>query len=348
MKRAILIILIILMTVTLNAKAIRIVLMGDNRPSGEASQPYIFHKMLKKMAALKPDAIISTGDIISGYTDDAEKIKSMFDEFDDTIKIVGDIPFYVVPGNHDMVYAREPRKEYIRRYGKTYYSFNMENCHFIMLSSEEPGERGRIAGEQLKWLKADLKKYKDKKMHRFVCVHQPFYPRIAHVGNSLDQFPGQRDKIVSLLKKNNIEMTICGHIHIYNYCVVDGFHQIITGGAGAPPYASTYEKGGFYHFVYMIVDGDYVDYRLVIMENEMDIAAKFRRQKKFAEAEKIIQKAFTLVPNHPEPHIAATLLHHYRGDEEKFNQQFQQLLVFKNNDKEKALLDLAITLYYSD
>ncbi|MCP4156366.1 MAG: tetratricopeptide repeat protein, partial [bacterium] len=39
---------------------------------------------------------------------------------------------------------------------------------------------------------------------------------------------------------------------------------------------------------------------------------------------------------------------HYRGDEEKFNQQFQQLLVFKNNDKEKALLDLAITLYYSD
>lgn len=92
---------------------------------------------------------------------------------------------------------------------------------------------GDIVPQLLNWLAADLAANRDKAV--FVFGHEPAYPYSwqRHYGDSLDQYPGNRDAFWNLLEAEGVEAYFCGHTHQYaTRQPIGEVWQIDTGAAG--------------------------------------------------------------------------------------------------------------------
>ncbi len=164
------------------------------------------------------------------------------------------MPVKHVIGNHEVTGGKIAREFFEKILGKTYYSFDYKNAHFVILDCEFAGDYHRIGDQQFDWLKKDLASAKGKYDHIFVFAHEPLYPVDGHIGSSLDKYPAHRDRLADLLR-NAGAVFFAGHEHLYDYSVHDGLIQVITGGGGAPLYKSKKGTGDFYHFVVVKIDG---------------------------------------------------------------------------------------------
>jgi hypothetical protein len=130
---------------------------------------------------------------------------------------------------------------------ETTYSWDYGNAHFIalnqywdggtMLGSDNATD-GDIAPALYSWLAADLTA--NTKQFVFVFGHEPAFPYTRHVGNSLDQYPNNRDAFWSLLEGENVQAYFCGHTHYYSKHQGDESHvgdvwQLDVGNAGNDP-----------------------------------------------------------------------------------------------------------------
>ncbi len=303
--------------------ALSFVVMGDNRPADpfHPEQPYIYHKIVRTAVSLKPELILNTGDLVVGYdATSPERASREFDDFERATKPIRDhdIPLYITMGNHSG-YTPFARAEFSRRYrdkasGRLYYSIDRGNCHFIVLSSELEGEQAQISGAQLAWLKNDLEGAAGK--HIFILLHRPLYPKIKHLDNCLNAHPEERDQLAQLLKQHQVEMVFVGHVHVYNYSVIDGLGQITAGGSGAP-LSGTLAEGGFNHFFQVIVRGDDIDYRLLPVTNETLLATDLLERGYPEGALAMAEIAMETVPGHPQPYIIAALSHAVAAQEQQ-------------------------------
>jgi len=77
--------------------------------------------------------------------------------------------------------------------------------------------RGNIPrnGPQFAWLEEHLALL-DPAKKIFAFGHEPAYPEHAHVGDSLDQFPSDRNALWSVFDNNSVEAYFCGHTHWYS------------------------------------------------------------------------------------------------------------------------------------
>ncbi|MBU0943803.1 MAG: metallophosphoesterase [Proteobacteria bacterium] len=294
-------------------QVLNFVVMGDNRPADvfRPEQPYIYHKVVAAAVALNPALILNTGDLVFGYdTLSQEKATEEFDDFEAATAPIREkgIPLYITMGNHSG-YTEFARQAFRNRYenqdtGRLYYSFDVKNSHFIILCSELENEESQITGEQMEWLKMDLKGTKDK--HIFVLLHKPLYPKIKHLEDSMNKHPEKRDALADLFKQYNVDMVFVGHVHVYNFSVVSGLNQIIAGGSGAP-LAGTLGEGGFNHFFHVIINGDDIDYRLLPLQNEVLLATQLISEGRIQGAISLAEKAIEILPAHPMPNIIATV-----------------------------------------
>ncbi len=337
MKKLLTVIFIIL-SISLFAKSFSFAVMGDNRPSYKY-QPYVYYKITKEIADLKPDFIVSTGDIIAGHVDDPAVIDSMYQDFVKASHFISYIPLYIAPGNHEETDEKPLKPIYLKHFKKTYFSFQYDNSYFIILNSSEPKQKYRITGKQFRWLKKQLSKAKKGEyQHIFVFVHHPLYPKISHIGTSLDKYPEERDKLAKLLKEYNVETVFCGHVHIYNESIIDGLHQYIIGGGGAPLYADTYKDGGFYHFMLVTVEGNDTNYAIIPVDNELELAIKFYNKGDMQQAQYYLSKAIDFMPNHPEVLFTRYLL---VKDKKILKNDIYNLIVQRLKSKYKADMGLA-------
>ena len=133
---------------------------------------------------------------------------------------------------------------------ETTYSFDYQNAHFVMLNeycdtAGDTATDGDVPDHLYNWLAADLAA--TDKTHIFVFGHEPAFPqpdadngRSRHVGDSLDQYPANRDRFWSLLRDWEVVTYITGHTH--NYSAVqendvwqlDAGHSRGAGDLGAP------------------------------------------------------------------------------------------------------------------
>lgn len=315
-----------------NATPFNFVVMGDNRPADifRPEQPYMYWKVVKKAVDLNPALILNTGDIVLGYDaktfDMAEKEYDAFDKPTSLI-IENNIPLYITKGNHSG-YTGPASKTFDKRYsnkpaGNLYYSVDLHNCHFVVLCSEIKGEEAQVTNKQLMWLEEDLQKAAGK--HIFVVLHRPLYPKIKHLDDSMNKYPEKRDKLAAVLKKYKVDMVFAGHVHIYNFSVENGLSQIIAGGSGAP-LAGKLEDGAFNHFFNVIVNGDSVDYRLIPLPNEVAQATELMQEGWTRGAISLAQKAEELVPDHPMPHIIATVGYKRTGQKSESDAEIAKLI----------------------
>ncbi len=223
--------------------------------------PNFFKALLDYVAAFGPgDFMVSPGDITLG-ADTRWSIDQV---------LGADYLWFPMVGNHDFgsadmtfieQYTYDPNGDLEPNIvswgpeacGKTNYSFDFKNAHFVALNvycNEEAawGIDGSITDSVYEWLAADLEA--TQKKHIFVFGHEPAFPQpdaktgdLRHLYESLDQYPSARDRFWELLQTHQVVAYIHGHTHTYSAIKIDGIWQLDAGhsmGTRAAPSPGTF------------------------------------------------------------------------------------------------------------
>ncbi len=205
-------------------------------------RPGVFPTGLKKLNLLKPEFVMSVGDLIEGYTEDLDELNRQWDEFEGFIDLL-EAPFFYLPGNHDIT-NKVMENVWKERFGPTYYHFIYHDVLFLCLNSEDDARgsgRGTIMQLQLDYIKKVLEENQEVRW-TMVFMHQPLWNQNAP--NEL--WP----KVEKLLegRKHNVYV---GHHHRYvRYERNNGIYTILaTTGGGSGMRGTAF--GEFDHVVWI-------------------------------------------------------------------------------------------------
>lgn len=173
--------------------------------------------------------------------------------------------WYPVVGNHeaetpaDMIWIRNEFASlpYLVNSGppgsvETTYSFDYGNAHFVAINEYYDGESdtgtdGDVVPALREWLQADLMANTRKWV--FVLGHEPAYPQpdmhwgdARHVGDSLDQYPENRDAFWGMLQSHYVATYLTAHSHRYSRFWRDSVWQVDTGEARGAGYYGTFVR----------------------------------------------------------------------------------------------------------
>jgi len=224
------------------------VVIGDTRPNKSAKSDFSpFCAQLDQISKYRPALVINVGDLIYGYGGAAtDAAWTKYDSIIDASKLT----YHQIPGNHD-VFSKKAEVEYGKLFHSLYYSFDYQNCHFVMLDNAEKAVWGNITDAQLTWLKKDLSA--NKKPMVFVFMHLP-----AWVENKIDRkyYVFWRDTLHPLFRASRVAAVFGGHIHTFGPTqTFDGIPYYITGGGGAELDKWYKDHGGNFHFMLVNVSG---------------------------------------------------------------------------------------------
>lgn len=105
----------------------------------------IFEVAVEQLRLLRPELIVSVGDLIEGGTVDREQLAREWDSFDQRAARAR-APVFRVGGNHDLTNP-VMWEVWEERYGQRYYHFVYKNTLFLVLDTEDnpPDEQQRIS-----------------------------------------------------------------------------------------------------------------------------------------------------------------------------------------------------------
>jgi hypothetical protein len=236
------------------------VVIGDTRPRVESEDFHIFRGLIDKVNEAKPAFAINLGDLIYGY---GMRKKTQWDKYEQVTKAF-QMPYYQLPGNHD-TFSASARREYGRRFGKFYYSFNYGGCHFVTLDTCEKIRWGYIGNTQWEWLKADLATNTCKPV--FVFTHFPVWEQERIKPAYFDFW---KQNLHPLFREAGVAAVFGGHYHCYGPTLeMDGIRYFITGGGGAELLPDYRKSGGEHHFMKVKVTGGRMDLRVVTSKGEL-------------------------------------------------------------------------------
>lgn len=155
--------------------------------------------------------------------------------------------------------VRTPLKNYTNQDGPTgtqrvCYTWDYGNAHFIAMnqywnggptegtgtdiSKDDTAAAGDVVAALRTWLADDLAA--NTKPFVFVFGHEPAFPANRHVGDSLDQYPANRDVFWQVLEDADVQAFFVGHTHYYSKHLGDkdgigDVWQFDAGNAGNDP-----------------------------------------------------------------------------------------------------------------
>ena len=164
-------------------------------------------------------------------------------------------PLFAAFGNHE---NRE--YELFEKYlGKREYAFADRNSYFIILDNSE----NELTDKQFEWFEKCLiegQKYE----HRFVVMHKPaFIPYFQ--SHLVVKSSGEKwiYRFRGLCTKYKVDIVFCGHYHMFKHEKIDGVDYIVTGGGGGTiPFEIPESDGGYFHYVRVLVDNEYVGFEV--------------------------------------------------------------------------------------
>lgn len=188
-------------------------LWGGNRPG-------IFEDAIDKLNLLQPQFVISVGDLIDGKTHDAAIIDKQWKEFTGKVNSLS-MPFFYVPGNHDIGNA-DMENEWKKRFGQPYYHFVYKNVLFLIVDTQDKGVSG-IKEDQIKYFQKAIDDNPNVRW-TFLFMHRP-------VWQGENQKEEGYEKIEAALKGHNYTL-FSGHHHTYRYVVKNGQKHFVLGTTG--------------------------------------------------------------------------------------------------------------------
>ena len=226
------------------------VVFGDSQGSFGYVWPVApnFDNMLRLINEIDVPMAVHVGDFYVGDSLLAMEVDSQAKRFLSDMEVL-DITWWPVMGNHDAIGdGWDITKDMIFQGGSTYYSFDTEDSHFVILDAFVPGYEYRVSEEQLAWLENDLNK--TNKPHIFVFAHTPLHSLGDHFDGSLDVDIELRDRLANMLVEKGVDVFFNGHEHSYASFEYRGLMQVTTGGAGGQlrSLATLAELGGKYGY----------------------------------------------------------------------------------------------------
>jgi hypothetical protein len=226
-----------------NSADMSIWVVGDSG-TGEIDQALVHTAMRGYVARTNRyiDHYIHVGDMAYGDGTDVQFQHNFFEPYQETLRntvcwpsmgnheghtsrgISGFGPYYdayVVPTRGEVGGAPSGTE--------AYYSFDIEDAHFICLDSHDLDRSPDAAMAQ--WLRADLEQAKGKWMIAF--WHHPPYTKGSHDSDLENQLIEMRENFMPILESAGVDLTLTGHSHIYERSMLmDGAYATPTVGEG--------------------------------------------------------------------------------------------------------------------
>ena len=152
------------------------VAFADPQTADNTDLSYFRDDVAAELAGVEALFGLTAGDVVD---DDL----SLYERHNDIVATIG-LPWWNVPGNHDMDYDalndRHATDTFKRVFGPTYYSYDYGQVHFVGLDNvdyegeAEGGYRGYVSKQQIDWLRNDLEYVPEDKLI-VVVTHIPLY-----------------------------------------------------------------------------------------------------------------------------------------------------------------------------
>jgi len=236
------------------------VIIGDR--TGGANVQETFRLAVDQLNLLQPEFVINVGDMIEGYSDDAADLNAEWEDVDRMLESL-EMPFFRTPGNHDI--ANQTAAEvWLDRYGARMYHFVYKDVLFLVLNSEDtPREAPEDIREKIELynrLQTEDPALAQEMLAEFMAdsavvmgLSQPVDfsdEQVAFVARTLEQNADVRWTFLFLhepawenpapsftaiqdLLKDRKHSFFAGHLHYYDYDLIDGSEHITMGPAGA-------------------------------------------------------------------------------------------------------------------
>jgi UDP-2,3-diacylglucosamine pyrophosphatase LpxH len=147
-----------------DAGPLRFAVIGDHTGVG---RPGVFDQAMVQLSWVRPDFVLSVGDLIEGYTEDRDKIARQWAAVETSVAKAG-CPFIYTLGNHDVDNA-ETLDAWRERRGAEYYSFTYKGALFLVLNTEDPPTPMNAAMSGKLYEMVDLMRADPAKAERFMA-----------------------------------------------------------------------------------------------------------------------------------------------------------------------------------
>lgn len=251
------------------------------QPEGIATEG--FSKAIEKINEIKPDFVITGGDLIMDATgqtyERADILYKLYQEMSGDFNM----PVYNTMGNHDVFGLNKHgidsthefygEKLFDKFLGKRYYAFNHKGWRFYILDSvdEHPdgGYYGHVSQDQIDWLTEDLKQV-DEETPIVLSVHIPFITLQAMIRKG-SYAPNQKGgtienskQVLGLFLQHNLKLALQGHLHVLESMYFRDIYYITSGAVCGAWWAGP-RRGTGEGFLLITTKGDdfeweYMDY----------------------------------------------------------------------------------------
>lgn len=205
-------------------------------------QADIFNQAVDKLDIMQPEFVMSVGDLIDGYTEDAEVWNTQWDEFQAMVNRL-EMPFYYVPGNHDTS-NKLLTEAWRSRLGRDYYHFIYKDVLFLTINTDEI-EGGGIGPEQIAYHKKIISENTAVKW-TMLFMHRPLWS----YGDPLGY-----DEIEKALE-NRPYTLFSAHHHHYRYKMHNGMEHFTLATTGGGSYLRGADLGEFNHITWVTMKED--------------------------------------------------------------------------------------------
>ena len=204
---------------------------------GLAKETSLFTEAIETANKIKPDFVVICGDMVHNSNSD--------EQFQELIRISRllneDIKLYWVAGNHDVgdKPTRAGLAKYKEQFGEYNYSFQEENCYFIVLNSSICYDPGSVPDEWdilISFLEKELQiAASAQQSHKIIFMHHPLFLNDPNEGDNYFVIPSaRRAKIIDLITEYDVSAVFTGHLHKNNSQKLGGTELVSTGPVGFP------------------------------------------------------------------------------------------------------------------
>ena len=253
---------------------------------------------LQQVATIGANIVIHMGDLVQEYPETPDFKRAMV-EARDQIRASNIYPHYVA-GNHDVGDKNDPTMPthaataeslafFHDLFGPSYYSFDRDLCHFIVLNSQIFNSKIAESDAQWQWFESDLATHKNQRL--FLFFHLPLYlwdknePGLGHYDNI--NAP-DRDRLLALTQKYKIELLFAAHVHYPFYDQIGKTRYFIAPStsftrpgfghlyASAPPPEQGRDDIGKLGFYLLRIRADHTDIHFIRTKGEIKRPARDR------------------------------------------------------------------------
>ena len=206
-----------------------------------------FEQMVRQVNRLKPDFILTGGDMIyTAKNVNDDKARVLFDLMDSEFRLFR-MPVHLTMGNHenvgitiesgiDKTNPNWGKQMFEKRYENRYYTFNYNGWKFFILDGirileKEKNYTQGIDSVQIEWIRNELSST-SKEMPLVISIHTPVVNPHAITSSAMRTILPEIETVMNLFTDHNLKIVLEGHTHLYMNLFYHGIHYI-SGGSTA-------------------------------------------------------------------------------------------------------------------